>query len=115
MSTKNDIRMNLNFYLSRINMKQKDFALAVGVSDQAVSNWLNGKNSIDIELVPRICDALGISVDDLFDRKQDHEARDIYYSIVSLNEESKDRVKRYILFEKEVNQSPAHANTVATV
>jgi len=114
MGTKNDIKMNLNFYLSRINMKQKDFALLVGVSDQAVSNWLNGKNSIDIELVPRICDALGISIDDLFDRKQDREAKDIYYSIVSLNEDSKDRVRRYILFEKEADQSPTRTSTATT-
>ncbi len=114
MGTKNDIKMNLNFYLSRTNMKQKDFALLMGVSDQAVSNWLNGKNSIDIEIVPRICEALNISIDELFDRERDHDAKDIYYSIISLNEDSKDRVKRYILFEKEIGQSITRSDTMTT-
>jgi tellurite methyltransferase len=100
VGTKDDIRKNLSFHILRNNMKQKDFAALVGVSDQAVSNWLNGKNSIDIELVPHICKVLEISIDDLFEHEHNQEAKEIYHSIAALSDESRERVKRFIHFER---------------
>ena len=43
--------------------KNVELARAIGVSKVAVTNWLNGSNSIDIEKVPVICDFFGVSVD----------------------------------------------------
>jgi len=47
--------------------KQEDVAKAVGVSAQAVSKWENG-GTPDTELLPRIADYFGVSIDKLFGR-----------------------------------------------
>ena len=49
-------------------VKQEDVAKAVGVSSQAVSKWENG-GTPDIELMPRIADYFGVSIDRLFGRE----------------------------------------------
>ena len=64
MSTKDEIRDSLRTQLNKNGMKNVELAKLLGVSKGAVTNWLNGTNSIDIELVPRICDIFGISVDE---------------------------------------------------
>ena len=63
MSVKDDIRINLSELMALRGVKNVELARAVGVSKVAVTNWLNGSNSIDIERVPAICSFLGVSVD----------------------------------------------------
>ena len=48
-------------------VKQEDIAKAVGISAQAVSKWENG-GTPDIELLPRVADYFGVSIDRLFGR-----------------------------------------------
>ena len=50
-----------------MGVKQEDVAKAVGVSAQAVSKWENG-GTPDTELLPRIADYFGVSIDKLFGR-----------------------------------------------
>lgn len=47
---------------------QEELATVVGVSAQAVSKWENG-GTPDIELLPKIADYFGVTVDSLFGRK----------------------------------------------
>lgn len=49
-------------------MTQATLAHAVGVTPQAVSKWEHGCFP-DAEILPRISDALGVSIDDLYGRK----------------------------------------------
>lgn len=48
-------------------IKQEELANYVGVSTQAVSKWENG-GVPDTELLPKIADFFGVSVDSLFGR-----------------------------------------------
>lgn len=48
--------------------KQEELARYVGVSTQAVSKWENG-GLPDTELLPRIADFFGVSIDTLFERE----------------------------------------------
>ena len=63
VSVKDDIRTNLKELMVAKGVKNVELARAVGVSKVAVTNWLNGSNSIDIEKVPSICDFFGVSID----------------------------------------------------
>ena len=64
-----EIRENVRFNLSRLienTISQKDLAQKLGVSQSAVTNWIKGNNSPDIEMVAKICEVLNISVNELF-------------------------------------------------
>lgn len=61
-----NVKKNLGYYLSLQGISQKELAEKLGVSQSAVTNWIKGKNSPDIESVAQICQALRISVSDLF-------------------------------------------------
>ena len=68
MSIKEDIQYALVSLLDETDTKKSELADHLGVSRAAVSNWTKGQNSIDMELVPGICDFFGISVDEFFGR-----------------------------------------------
>ena len=70
MGTKSDIQYVISTLMKESGRKGSELADALGVSRAAVSNWMNGKNSIDIELVPKICDFFGITVDEFFGRSE---------------------------------------------
>ncbi len=61
-----NLRRNLCYYLSIKEMTQKELSQKLGVSQSAVTNWIKGKNSPDIEMVAQICDVLNIPVTELF-------------------------------------------------
>ncbi len=50
----------------RKNMTQKELAEHIGVTEQAVSNWENGRRLPDISLLPKICEVLEITLNDFF-------------------------------------------------
>lgn len=68
MSTKEDIQYALNSLFEETGKKKSKLAEHLGVSRAAVSNWSNGSNSIDMELVPGICDFFNVSIDEFFGR-----------------------------------------------
>lgn len=70
MSTKDDIQFALNSLFDESGRKRSELADYLGVSRAAVSNWLTGNNSIDMELIPGICDFFHISVDEFFGRRE---------------------------------------------
>ncbi len=70
-STKEGIRRTLAELMASSGKKNADLARACGVGSPAVSNWLSGKNSISIELMPTICDFFNITMDDFFGRSKE--------------------------------------------
>ena len=55
-----NVKQNLGYFLSLRGMSQKELAMKLGVSQSAVTNWIKGKNSPDIEMVALICQHLHI-------------------------------------------------------
>lgn len=70
MTVKDEIRTNLKELMSTNGIKNVELARILGMSKVAVTNWLNGNNSIDIEKVPLICDFFGVSIDDFLSHSQ---------------------------------------------
>ena len=60
-----EIAKSLLFYRKRAGMTQKQLADAVGLTDKAVSKWERGKSIPDNGVLPDICEALHISVNEL--------------------------------------------------
>ena len=61
---------NLIFYSKVKGVSQKDMAIALGVSQAAVSHWFKGDNSPNIEIVAKIADILGIRISDLLNERE---------------------------------------------
>ena len=47
-------------------MTQLELAQKIGVTDRAVSKWENGRGLPDISLIKPLCDALSITINELF-------------------------------------------------
>lgn len=47
------------------NMTQKELAEQIGVTDRAISKWENGRGLPELSLIKPLCEALGISVNEL--------------------------------------------------
>ena len=58
-------KMNISELRKQYQMSQDDFANIFHVSRQTVSNWENGKSYPDVEMLVKISDYFGISVDQL--------------------------------------------------
>ena len=69
-SVKEGIRLNLIELLEKTGKKRTDLAKVCGVGKSAVSNWVNGDSSIDVERIPAICEFFEITIDDFFGRSQ---------------------------------------------
>ena len=57
-------------YRLAADMTQAQLAERVGVQYQSVSKWETGVSMPDVMLLPKIADALGVTIDDLFGRHQ---------------------------------------------
>ena len=57
----------IKYYREKLQMEQKELGSRIGVKANAVSNWENGRTRPDLNLLPKICDALDITFYDLFD------------------------------------------------
>lgn len=53
----------------RKNLTQRDLADMLDVTDKSVSKWENGKSLPDTKIMPRLCEILGISVEELLEGK----------------------------------------------
>lgn len=66
----------IRFFRERKGIEQKELAAKVGIKSNAVSNWENGRTRPDIALLPKICQVLGVSLDELFDIQKEDSAAD---------------------------------------
>ena len=61
---------NIKKYRTERSMTQEQLACRLSVSAQAISKWERGENLPDSEMLPQIADALDISIDRLFGRRE---------------------------------------------
>lgn len=66
ISLRERIRLNLVSAMENAGINQVQLAERLGISKGTVNNWARGNNSPDVDMVPRICKVLGISVLDLY-------------------------------------------------
>ncbi|SDJ25835.1 Transcriptional regulator, contains XRE-family HTH domain [Streptococcus equinus] len=69
MVAKGGKRMNISELRKQEKLSQDDFANIFHVSRQTVSNWENGKSYPDVEMLVKISDYFGISVDQLIKKE----------------------------------------------
>lgn len=63
----------IKLYREDRNMSQKEFAEKIGVSNSRVSNWEQGINRPDVDLLKKICEILNVSPSELLDVHLDTE------------------------------------------
>lgn len=66
ISLRERIRLNLVSAMERANISQVQLADKLGISKGTVNNWVRGNNSPDVDMVPKICRTVGISILDLY-------------------------------------------------
>lgn len=66
ISLRERIRLNLVAAMENAGINQVQLADKLNISKGTVNNWTRGNNSPDVDMVPRICDVLGISVLSLY-------------------------------------------------
>ena len=67
-------------YREKAGLEQKALAGMIGVTANAVSNWENGRGRPDLNLLPALCSALGVSMNTLFgieETGQDYSAAEL--------------------------------------
>ena len=64
--TKPMICVRIRHYRGEVGMEQKALAAMVGVTANAVSNWERGRARPDVNLLPNICEALRITLYQLY-------------------------------------------------
>ena len=117
ISLRERIRINLVTAMENAGINQVQLADKLNISKGTVNNWTRGNNSPDVDMVPRICEVLGISVLALysptefenseatakktvrFPQKQD-EADDIANRYRELDDHGKGAVKAILNFEE---------------
>lgn len=57
--------MNIKKYRENMNYSQNELAEIIGVKSSTLCQWENGKRYPRIQMLPRIAEALGCTVDEL--------------------------------------------------
>lgn len=93
---------NLNYYMKKQNINQKELAAIANVSPPTVSYWLQGKKYPRIDKIEVIADYFGILKSDLIEEKTDEQRlsedldRKLYNEIATLTFQEKTRVFDFI-------------------
>ena len=66
VSLRERIRLNLVAAMDNAGLNQVQLADRLGISKGTVNNWIRGNNSPDVDMVPKICSVLGISLSALY-------------------------------------------------
>ncbi len=96
---KYEIGKKIRKYRETQNLSQKEFAKLIGVSNARVSNWEQGLNRPDVDLLAIICTVLKVSPNELLDieikTEISTEEKELLFSYRKLNAEGKkEAVKR---------------------
>ena len=96
---KYEIGKKIRKYREALELTQKDFAKLVGVSNARVSNWEQGLNRPDVDLLATICNVLKVSPNELLDIEIKTELtadeKDLLFSYRKLNANGKtEAIKR---------------------
>lgn len=66
ISLRERIRINLISAMEKAGINQVQLAEKLNISKGTVNNWIKGNNSPDVDMVPKICKALEISIISLY-------------------------------------------------
>lgn len=101
------LRMNLECQLKKSGLSQKQLAAKLGISPSAVTNWIKGKNSPDIEYIALICEIFEITISDLLEinptkkapteqrGESDFQKKRLMHNYDKLNQTGKDKLVEY--------------------
>lgn len=91
------VAINLKKYRTEAGMTQKDLAGILGVKHNAVSSWESGVNSIDIEVLFKICEALRVDINLMLGKPNGNNKPDsIIRKCNQLNEQGKMILEGYL-------------------
>lgn len=57
------ISKNIKKFRMAAGMTQTDLAKKLNITSASISNWEKGQNSIDVEMLFKLCEILGVSID----------------------------------------------------
>lgn len=88
--------------LNERNIKQQEFAKAIGVRKQAISEWKNGTTKSYMKYIDKIADYFNVSTDYLLGNKTHSEVPDPLFleELNGLTESELEDVREYIKFLK---------------
>lgn len=101
LTVKEEVAKNLQYYRKKNNLTQKELAEKIGVKHNSISSWESATNSIDVEILFKICNVLKLSINDLYGVfSNDVSLTQLEYSILSnyrsLNNDGQDKARDYI-------------------
>lgn len=65
-SIKKTISTNITKYRELSGMTQKELAQKLGVTPSRISNWEQGANCPTIDILFKVCEVLGVSINDIY-------------------------------------------------
>lgn len=97
---KETVAKNLLFYRKKNKITQKELAEQLGVKHNAISSWENGVNSIDIDTLFKVCKIFGVTVNDMYDIKQEPTTLAAHFDGEEYTEDELDEIRQFAEFVK---------------
>ena len=97
---KETVAKNLLFYRKKNKITQKELAEQLGVKHNAISSWENGVNSIDIDTLFKVCKIFGVTVNDMYDMKQEPTTLAAHFDGDEYTEDELDEIRQFAEFVK---------------
>lgn len=98
------VAKNLLFYRKKNKITQKELAEKLGVKHNAISAWENGVNSIDIDTLFKVCKIFNVTVNDMYDMKEDSSTKAAHLDGKNFTEEQWNRIEAFAKFIKQEEQ-----------
>jgi transcriptional regulator with XRE-family HTH domain len=62
---------NIRTHIKASGIEQKEIAKSLGISPSAVTSWMSGRNTPDIEIVVKLCRLLGVSLEQMIGEQKE--------------------------------------------
>jgi transcriptional regulator with XRE-family HTH domain len=102
------IAHNIKSFMKDAKKSQKELADYLGVHESTVSLWLRGTNSIDMGFLLKICEFLGLSLNDVYGVTENppefiltEEEASLLLNYRRLSKENKTKIQGFIEMAKE--------------
>lgn len=95
------LQRNLNIYIKNSRLSQKEIAEKLGVSRAAITNWLNGSNSPNMEVLANLCTILNVPMSKMLSDetvKLTEKEKRLLDNFKQLSETGKDELIRFSEF-----------------
>ena len=95
------LQRNLNIYIKNSRLSQKEIAEKLGVSKAAITNWLNGSNSPNMEVLANLCTILNVPMSKMLSDetvKLTEKEKRLLDNFKQLSETGKDELIRFSEF-----------------